>query len=107
MSIKRYKCHKCYTILNQSDLVEGKCPNCGSDKDNFLEDMCELDHVCTCKEIVQHGTQECPVCKRPVCKCGSHDVFAISRVTGYLQDVGGWNQAKLQELRDRKRYTIE
>ena len=105
--LKRYKCHKCYTILDQGDLVEGKCPICGSDKDTFLHEMCERDHICTCQETVQHGVQECPVCRKPVCKCGSHDVVAVSRVTGYLADVGGFGEGKRQELRDRKRYTIE
>jgi len=36
--------------------------------------------------------------------CGSDDIDYISRVTGYLQSVGGWNEAKKQELQDRKKY---
>jgi len=28
----------------------------------------------------------------------------MSRVTGYMQAVSGWNEAKKQELKDRKRY---
>ena len=36
--------------------------------------------------------------------CGSHDVTQISRVTGYLQEVSGWNAGKQQELKDRQRY---
>ena len=36
--------------------------------------------------------------------CGSDDVDHISRITGYLQAVSGWNSAKRQELKDRKRY---
>ncbi|MCK9564940.1 MAG: anaerobic ribonucleoside-triphosphate reductase [Methanothrix sp.] len=36
--------------------------------------------------------------------CGSEDVDHISRITGYLQAVSGWNSAKRQELKDRKRY---
>jgi len=27
-------------------------------------------------------------------------------VTGYLQEVSGWNAGKQQELKDRKRYTV-
>ncbi|MFP4654133.1 MAG: anaerobic ribonucleoside-triphosphate reductase [Methanohalobium sp.] len=36
--------------------------------------------------------------------CGSDNVEFLSRVTGYIQAVGGWNEAKKQELEDRKRY---
>ncbi|MEL4305854.1 anaerobic ribonucleoside-triphosphate reductase [Methanococcoides sp. LMO-2] len=36
--------------------------------------------------------------------CGSDHVEQLSRVTGYIQAVGGWNAAKKQELEDRKRY---
>ncbi|SES78775.1 ribonucleoside-triphosphate reductase class III catalytic subunit [Methanococcoides vulcani] len=36
--------------------------------------------------------------------CGSDNVEQLSRVTGYIQAVGGWNAAKKQELEDRKRY---
>ncbi|MCK4811705.1 MAG: hypothetical protein KAS74_05485 [Methanosarcinales archaeon] len=32
------------------------------------------------------------------------NVEQLSRVTGYLQAVSGWNAAKRQELEDRKRY---
>lgn len=37
--------------------------------------------------------------------CGSKNIDHISRVTGYLQAVSGWNEAKKQELKDRKRYS--
>jgi anaerobic ribonucleoside-triphosphate reductase len=36
------------------------------------------------------------------CKCGSHNVDAFSRITGYLQNVSNWNEAKKKELQDRK-----
>ncbi|PHP45711.1 anaerobic ribonucleoside-triphosphate reductase [Methanosarcinales archaeon ex4572_44] len=36
--------------------------------------------------------------------CGSENVEQMSRVTGYMQAVSGWNEAKKQELKDRKRY---
>lgn len=29
-----------------------------------------------------------------------------SRITGYYQNVDGWNNGKLQELKERKRYVI-
>lgn len=42
------------------------------------------------------------VCER----CGSDDVKAYSRITGYIQDVSGWNAAKLQELKERTRTRV-
>ncbi|AEH61537.1 anaerobic ribonucleoside-triphosphate reductase [Methanosalsum zhilinae DSM 4017] len=36
--------------------------------------------------------------------CSSDNVEHLSRVTGYVQAVGGWNAAKKQELKDRMRY---
>jgi ribonucleoside-triphosphate reductase len=40
---------------------------------------------------------ECP-------NCGSENVEHLSRVTGYIQAVDGWNNGKKQELKDRMRY---
>ena len=42
---------------------------------------------------------ECP-------NCGSENVEHLSGVTGYLQDVSGWNAGKKQELKDRMRYKV-
>ncbi len=53
------------------------------------------------------GIAYCPLCEKAMCShCGSHNVEQLSRVTGYIQAVSGWNEAKVQELRDRKRYNI-
>jgi ribonucleoside-triphosphate reductase len=41
---------------------------------------------------------ECP-------KCKSTKIQVWSRITGYYQNIKGWNKAKLQELKDRQRYT--
>lgn len=50
----------------------------------------------------------CPVCGNAYCPaCGNHHVLQLSRITGYIQDVSGWNAAKRQELKDRKRYSIQ
>lgn len=38
--------------------------------------------------------------------CESDNVEHLSRVTGYIQAVDGWNEGKKQELRDRKRYGV-
>lgn len=96
---KRYKCHTCMRIVD-----EDPCPNCGS-PDNMLP-MCPLDHAHCSHEVVE-TIAYCPICKEAICPiCGSHDVVQISRVTGYLQEVNGWNIGKQQELKDRKRYLI-
>ena len=50
-----------------------------------------------CSQVSGGLEDKCP-------KCGSEDVDHISRITGYLQAVSGWNSAKRQELKDRKRY---
>jgi anaerobic ribonucleoside-triphosphate reductase len=72
--------------------------------------MCPLDHChCNCnggKPII--GIEYCPICGDPICpECGTHDVTQISRVTGYLQDVNGFNEGKKQELKDRNRKAAE
>lgn len=49
----------------------------------------------------------CPICGLPYCpECGNHSVTQLSRVTGYVSDVAGWNASKKQELKDRQRYKI-
>ncbi|HII00819.1 TPA: anaerobic ribonucleoside-triphosphate reductase [Methanosarcinaceae archaeon] len=60
----------------------------------FTRDMT----VCTDGGYVASGLlDKCP-------KCGSENVEHLSRITGYLQPVDGWNKGKQQELLDRKRY---
>ena len=93
---RRYKCHTCHFIVDESP-----CPNCN---EKTLAIMCPLDH-CHCGHDLITSHAYCPVCGEAVCpECGSHDVVAISRVTGYLQDVSGWNNGKRAELKDRTRY---
>ena len=54
------------------------------------------------------NTSACPLCGAPMCPdCSNHVVDIISRVTGYLQVVSGWNEAKKQEFKDRNRYELE
>jgi ribonucleoside-triphosphate reductase len=43
--------------------------------------------------------------KERCANCESENVEHLSRVTGYIQAVSGWNEGKKQELRDRKRYS--
>jgi hypothetical protein len=93
-----YKCHTCYNIVDKSP-----CPNCNEKQ---LAIMCPLDH-CHCSHDIMTALAHCPLCGEPICpECGCHDVSQVSRVTGYLADVGGFNAGKRQELKDRTRYTI-
>ncbi len=103
--MERYKCHTCKLVLDETDLVNEKCPICKDIRSN-LQKMCELDH-CDCSHDKVESVAFCPRCGVPVCPiCCSHDVVAITRVTGYLQELGGFNAGKQQEVRDRHRYTI-
>ncbi|MEA2035576.1 MAG: anaerobic ribonucleoside-triphosphate reductase [Euryarchaeota archaeon] len=95
---RRYKCHTCHMIVDETP-----CPNCG---ETLLEIMCPLDH-CHCSHHITEKIEYCPLCGQGVCpECGTHDVSQVSRVTGYLADVAGWNQGKQQELKDRARYSV-
>ncbi|MBU4072459.1 MAG: anaerobic ribonucleoside-triphosphate reductase, partial [Candidatus Thermoplasmatota archaeon] len=38
--------------------------------------------------------------------CQSKNVQSWSRITGYYQNITGWNKGKLQELKDRRRYGL-
>jgi hypothetical protein len=97
-----FKCFSCYTIIPDKEILENHvCPICGS----VTEEMCPLDHQCTCVREMSEGLRFCS-CGKPTCACGSHDVVVISRVTGYLSDVAGWNSAKAQELKDRNRVSV-
>ena len=62
----------------------------------FTRDMT----VCMEDFTVSPGLKdECP-------KCGTKNVEWLSRVTGYIQAVSGWNEGKKQELLDRRRYEV-
>lgn len=97
----RYKCYQCHTIFEKDNSIF--CPDCG----NVSTPMCEKDHVCECTGDIHQGITICPVCGDPTCPCGSHDVEVVSRVTGYLSDIAGWNNGKRQELKDRQRVSID
>lgn len=54
--------------------------------------------VCkNCNFTVGGLTDSCP-------KCGSSNIEWWSRITGYYQNVAGWNKGKLEELAERRRY---
>jgi hypothetical protein len=98
---KRYKCYDCFKILSDEELIDDKCPICKSA--HMLVEMCPLDHN-GCGHEISGKIEYCPVCGEPICPaCGDHNVATVSRVTGYLSDVAGWNNAKRAELKDRVR----
>lgn len=97
--MKRYKCPICHL----ANFTEAECPDCGNTSNQL---MCPLDH-CDCHHEITEQLAYCPICGEPMCpECGSHDVFQLSRVTGYIQDVAGWGKGKQQELKDRHRVQI-
>lgn len=72
---------------------------------NNLTPMCEEDHN-ECGHAIVDGIKYCDVCGEAVCPiCGCHSVDQISRITGYMGSLKGWNSAKQQELKDRTRVT--
>jgi hypothetical protein len=98
------KCLQCCFEFDDVFVTDNTCPVCGMD--DMMVDMCPRDH-CHCSHPISETITFCPDCGEPMCpKCECHDVVQISRVTGYLQEVGGWNAGKQQELKDRKRYSI-
>jgi len=64
-----------------------------------------------CKSVVG-GYKECPLCHRMMCPvCHSHAITVVSRITGYVSTVAdrygsGWNAAKAEEFKQRKREKI-
>ena len=99
-----FKCNSCKVMnIPASEIPDDKsCPLC---KMSSVVEQCPMDHRCTCSVGIHSGVHFCKTCGNAICPgCGSHDVAAISRITGYLQDVGGWNAGKAQELKDRRHY---
>jgi hypothetical protein len=63
------------------------------------------DKKCHCQQVANIAS--CPLCGNPCCPdCMNHIVDQLSRVTGYLAPVSGWNEAKKQEFKDRTRHEI-
>lgn len=68
--------------------------------------MCENDSG-VCNHSITDGISICSICGEFMCPiCKSHDVSAVSRVTGYYSPVDAWCEGKKQELRDRHRYAV-
>ena len=106
MNERRYKCFSCWKIFSVdhcANVNDPRCPICGTPE---VKQMCPMDHTKCVHEVFPYSIL-CPICGEPVCpECGSHDVEVMSRVTGYLQDLSGWNAGKQQEFKDRVRYTL-
>lgn len=119
-----FKCHSCKCIFDIYDqgmpvlmaLIpkdDVRCPQCGQEG---AELICKVDSYSVYLKIngfscrnstIINGTDVCPVCRTSMCpECYNHSVVSLSRVTGYIQDVSGWNEGKKQELIDRKRYNL-
>ena len=81
--------------------MNGGCPQCNSAYN--LEEMCPNDHT-GCGHDVVDTIAYCDICGKPMCPiCKCHDVSQHSRITGYIQEVSGFNAGKAQELKDRHR----
>ena len=120
-----HKCRHCNYVFDTSqggqaniltilrDRSYAYCPRCGVRNPELI---CKIDAYsvvlkiqgknCRKGEVIS-GTDLCPVCNRPMFpECYNHDVVSLSRVTGYVQSIDGWNNGKKQELKDRQRYAI-
>lgn len=99
----RYSCITCHTHFELEKLEKPLCPICG---ETHIFKRCARDPVggCHCALTVHDSAKLCQTCGQPICpECGDHSVVVLSRVTGYLQDLSGWNSGKRAEFRDRQR----
>jgi hypothetical protein len=102
--VTQYKCLDCFLGYIREEDSE-YCPDCGSLN---LQKHCEKDVPCHCAKTIHETVKLCDVCGEPVCPgCGCHDVAAISRITGYMSEIGGWSAGKRAEFKDRYRVDIE
>jgi len=52
-----------------------------------------------CGSTILKAIDECP-------HCGSHNILTYSKITGYYTPIKNWNNGKLGEFKDRKRYIL-
>jgi len=99
----QYKCLDCFLgYIDEEYLVNGCCPECNSAN---IRAHCENDKPCHCAKQIHETIAYCDTCGEPVCPgCGCHDVEAVTRITGYLNALSGFNRGKAQEVKDRVRY---
>ena len=94
--------------MDINDLVEfiRKNPNVEwrlKDEELFLRDTDFNEEIKVEPEAFKKLT---PIQLRRILTNGK-DVDHITRVTGYMSKVSGWNKGKLGELKDRQRQTVE
>lgn len=52
-----------------------------------------------CGSTILKAIDECP-------HCGSHNILTYSKITGYYTPIKNWNNGKLGEFKDRKRFKL-
>jgi len=83
-----------------------KCKVCGKEiKGNYLRASVDPKLKPTDKGDFVCST-ECAEKYQKEMQYGGDAIQHWSRITGYYQNVSGWNEGKLAELHDRKRFDV-
>lgn len=83
-----------------------KCAVCGREiKGKYFQANVDRDLKANDKGDVV-CSMECAEKYEDRLPCGGKALQHWSRITGYYQNISGWNEGKLQELRDRQRYGV-
>jgi ribonucleoside-triphosphate reductase len=77
-------------------LTEKLCKNTELGLFDYAKEVTTCDD---CHTVVGGLHETCP-------KCGSAALEKYARITGYTQNVGGFNRAKVEEVKNRHKYTI-
>ena len=94
--------NRCLAWLDEFN--EGKQLKLDNSKKCPLDAWVEYNHQACGRDLVG-GITDCPICGQPMCPdCSNHGVTQLSRVTGYMGDIAGWNAGKRQELKERQKY---
>ena len=94
--------NRCLTWLDEFN--EGKQLKLDNSKKCPLSVWVEHNHQACGRDLVG-GITSCLICGQPMCPdCSNHGVTQLSRVTGYMGDIAGWNAGKRQELKERQKY---
>jgi len=74
-----------------------KCEICGREiRGEYLQSE---DVVVCSRECAREHENRLPYHGKPI----QH----LSRITGYYQNIEGWNKGKREELKDRRRYDVQ
>ena len=83
-----------------------KCSVCGNEiKGEYFQANVDSELKPADKGIVVCSTS-CSEKYEKEIKYGGNAIQHWSRITGYYQNVAGWNKGKVAELHDRKRFDI-